>query len=82
MRIVYSSAACGDVKRVLDYYKREGGAKTAGEFVDQLESKVLKILEHPESYRKVAEGRIQDRWAIRDKGDLGSSPQAASRFRA
>ncbi|MFN0279752.1 MAG: type II toxin-antitoxin system RelE/ParE family toxin [Pyrinomonadaceae bacterium] len=53
MRIAYSSAANRDVKSALDYYKRKAGAKVAGDFIDQLESKAAKIQKSPESYRMV-----------------------------
>jgi plasmid stabilization system protein ParE len=54
MNVIYSSAANRDVKRALDYYKREAGAKVANDFVDQLELKAIRILKSPESYRIVA----------------------------
>lgn len=53
MRSIFSSAASRDVKRALDYYKREAGAKVANDFIDHLESKVAKILKSPESYQVV-----------------------------
>jgi plasmid stabilization system protein ParE len=51
MNVIYSSAANRDVKRALDYYKREAGAKVANDFIDQLELKALRILKNPESYK-------------------------------
>lgn len=54
MKASLSSAAERDVKRALDYYMKEAGPKIAGEFIDQLESKVEKIKENPESYRVVS----------------------------
>lgn len=50
---LFSSAASRDVKRALDFYKREAGPKVANDFIDQLESKVAAILRSPESYRVV-----------------------------
>lgn len=52
-RVIYSSAANRDVKRALDYYKREAGAKVADDFIAHLELKVATILRSPESYRMV-----------------------------
>ncbi len=50
-KAIYSSAANRDVKRALDYYKLEAGAKVADDFIGHLESKVAIILRDPESYR-------------------------------
>ena len=52
-RAIFTSAANRDVKRALDYYKRAAGVKVAENFIDQIESKVAKILKNPESYRIV-----------------------------
>ena len=52
-RDIYSSAAHRDVRRALDYYKREAGVEVANDFIDQLESKVAKILQSPESFHVV-----------------------------
>ncbi len=53
IRASYSSAANRDVKRALDYYKREAGVRVADDFIAQLKSKVEKVLISPESYRVV-----------------------------
>ena len=53
MKAALSSAAERDVKRALDYYLREAGAKVAEDFIDQLESKVERIRQNPEAYRIV-----------------------------
>ncbi len=50
---IFSSAANRDVKRALDYYKREAGAMVANDFIAQLEFKVAIILRSPEAYRVV-----------------------------
>jgi plasmid stabilization system protein ParE len=50
---IFTSAANRDVKRALDYYKRDAGVKVAENFIDQIEAKVAKILKNPESYRIV-----------------------------
>lgn len=55
MKAVYSSAANRDLKRALDYYKREAGSKVAEKFIDRLESKVFAILRNPESYSVVTQ---------------------------
>lgn len=52
-RAIFTSAAERDVKRALDYYKRVAGVKAAENFIDQIESKVAKILRNPKSYRIV-----------------------------
>ena len=52
-RAIFTSAANRDVKRALDYYKREAGVKVADNFINFLESKVAGILRNPESYRIV-----------------------------
>ena len=49
-RAIFSSAANADVKRALDYYKHEAGAKVADDFIAQLESKVTLVLRRPEAY--------------------------------
>jgi plasmid stabilization system protein ParE len=54
MIAAFSSAAERDVKRALDYYKREAGAKIADNFIAQLEAKVALILQNPEAYRITA----------------------------
>ena len=53
MIATYSSAAERDVKRALDYYKREAGAKVANDFIARLEAKVATILNNPTSYQIV-----------------------------
>ena len=53
MRAIYTSAANRDVKRALDYYRREAGIKAAEDLIAFIESKVAKILKNPESYRIV-----------------------------
>jgi plasmid stabilization system protein ParE len=52
-RAIFTSAANRDVKRALDYYKRSAGVKVAESFIDQIESKVARILLSPESYQVV-----------------------------
>ena len=54
MRAIFTSAAHRDVKRALDYYKREAGAKIAEGFVDQIELTVTRILRNPGAYRIVS----------------------------
>ena len=53
IKAVFSSAADRDVKRALDYYRREAGLKVANDFIVQLEAKVARIIKNPESYRIV-----------------------------
>jgi plasmid stabilization system protein ParE len=53
MQAIFTSAANRDVKRALDYYKSEAGAKVAENFIDRLESAIARILRGPESYRIV-----------------------------
>ena len=50
---IFTSAANRDVKRALDYYKSMAGVKVAENFIDQIESKVVRILRNPNSYRIV-----------------------------
>ena len=50
---IFTSAANRDVKRALDYYKSIAGVKVAENFIDQIESKVVRILRNPNSYRIV-----------------------------
>ena len=50
---IFTSAANRDVGRALDYYKRAAGVKVAKNLIDQIESKVAKILKNPDSYRIV-----------------------------
>jgi plasmid stabilization system protein ParE len=52
----FTSAANRDVKRALDYYKRVAGIKVAEGLIDQIESKVARIVRSPESYPIVAQG--------------------------
>jgi plasmid stabilization system protein ParE len=54
MQAIFTSAANRDVKRALDYYKREAGAKVAERFIDQIELAVSRILKNPGAYRVVA----------------------------
>ena len=54
MKSALSSAAERDVKRALDHYLREAGAKVAEDFIDELESKVRRIRQNPEAYRIIA----------------------------
>jgi len=53
MKALFSSAADRDVKRALEYYKRVAGATVANDLIDQLESKVRKIIRNPEAYQIV-----------------------------
>ena len=53
IRAIFTSAANRDVKRALDFYKREAGMTVADSFIDHIESKVARILKSPESYRVV-----------------------------
>ena len=60
-RAIFTSAANRDVRRALDYYKRVAGVKIAENFIDQIESKVARILKNPDSYRIVAKDlRVAD----------------------
>lgn len=54
IQAIFSSAANRDVKRALDYYKREAGTKIAEGFVHQIELAVARILRSPKAYRIVA----------------------------
>ncbi len=56
MRAIFSSAAERDVKRALDFYKREAGAKIANDFVNELKLKVVTIRRNPRSFRVVTDG--------------------------
>ena len=54
MQAIFTSAANRDVKRALDYYKREAGAMVAERFIDQIELAVSRIRHNPGIYRVVA----------------------------
>ena len=53
IRAIFTSAANADVTRALDYYKREAGVKVAETFIAEIETKVARILNNPNSYRIV-----------------------------
>ena len=53
MKASFSSAAERDVKRALDYYKREAGASIALDLVAQIEAKIKLILANPLAYQIV-----------------------------